>query len=112
MTKNAAIVSDANVLIDIDLGGLAPSMFSLQNMEFCIPDILYEKEIEKQHSHFKALGLKIITLSGQSVANVFQFSQQYRKVSRMDLFALTLAIDQKSILFTGDKALRDIAKHY
>ena len=105
-------VSDANVLIDIDAGGLAASMFSLQDFQFCIPDVLFEQELRQRHSHFEKLGLQLCCSSGSSVSEIFKLSQLHHKVSRMDLFALVLAQETKSILLTGDRELRSVAEKY
>ncbi|WP_206434421.1 hypothetical protein [Iodobacter ciconiae] len=41
------LISDANILIDMEEGGLLASMFSL-NYEFLIPDILFYEELAGQ----------------------------------------------------------------
>jgi len=38
------LVSDANILIDMDEGGLLASMFSL-DCQFIVPDILFTEEL-------------------------------------------------------------------
>ena len=52
------LVSDANILIDIEIGGLTIPMFSL-NYQFITPDVLYYEELEEQHSHLIEMGLII-----------------------------------------------------
>jgi hypothetical protein len=55
------LVSDANVLIDIEHGVLLSSMFSMETV-FVVPDVLFEKELRARHSHLLDLGLKVKTL--------------------------------------------------
>ena len=109
ITLMLILVSDANVLIDIEKGELTTSLFSM-NIEFAVPDILYVEELEKHHSHLVDLGLKIKVLSPTSVSNMPQFVRKYTRTSRNDLFALTLALQENCPLLTGDKFLRKAAE--
>ncbi len=79
MSGTVLIVSDANVLIDIEDGGLTSSMFSLPNTSFCVPDVLFEQELRKDHSHLQDIGLSLFTLSGDSVAKVYALAQKHGK---------------------------------
>ena len=42
-----AYISDANILIDMEVGGLIPTMLSL-GYQFCLPDVLYWEELAEQ----------------------------------------------------------------
>jgi predicted nucleic acid-binding protein len=99
------LVSDANVLIDIEHGSLLSPMFSME-MVFLVPDVLFEKELKARHSHLLDLGLKVKTLSGEAIDTAKEFTEKYRRPSRMDIFALSLAFHEKCPLLTGDKHLR------
>lgn len=44
------LISDANILMDIEVGELTAPMFSL-GYQFAVPDILYFEELEEQHAH-------------------------------------------------------------
>lgn len=112
MSGKVLAVSDANIIIDIEDGGLTNSMFSLPNTSFCVPDVLFEEELRKNHSHLLGLGLNLLTLSGESVGKVFTLAQKYGKVSRLDLFALQLARERSALLLTGDRALCKVAANY
>jgi predicted nucleic acid-binding protein len=112
MSQCILIASDTSGLIDIEVGGLTTVVMSQSNVTFCVPDVLFDQELRQRHSHLEALGLQLIPLSGESVARVFEKSQRHRKVSRMDLFALELAIEKRAILLTGDRHLRRIAEIY
>jgi len=103
------LISDANILMDIEVGDLAAPMFSL-GYQFAVPDILYFEELEEQHAHLLNMGLKTMTLSAKGVARVESLSQAYAKPGRNDLFALALAEDKHCPLLTGDAALRQAAE--
>ena len=112
MSGHVLTVSDANVIIDIEDGGLTNSMFSLANASFCVPDVLFEQELRKNHSYLLDLGLNLLTLSSESVGKVFTLAQKHGKVSRLDLFALQLARERSALLLTGDRALCKVAANY
>lgn len=48
------LISDANVLIDMEVGGLIELMFKLP-FEFQTPDILFEEELAEDHAYFLGL---------------------------------------------------------
>lgn len=44
------LISDANILIDLEEGQLIELMFQLP-YQFSIPDVLFEEELEEEHQH-------------------------------------------------------------
>ena len=44
------LISDANILIDLEVGGIIEGMFDLP-YEFITPDILFEQELRRNHAH-------------------------------------------------------------
>jgi predicted nucleic acid-binding protein len=104
------LISDANILIDMDTGGLLASMFSME-YRFAVPDVLYVEELEGQHAGLLELGLQSVTLQEHLVTEVAALSQRYRRPSRNDLFALALAASEACPLLTGDKDLRAAAEN-
>lgn len=102
------LISDANVIIDMQDGGLLEAMFQLEET-FAVPDLLYAEELEQQHPHLPRLGLQIKALSGESVAKAMALKQHYSGPSTNDLFSLELARECQCPLLTGDKALRNAA---
>ena len=84
------LISDANILMDVEVGELVAPMFSL-GYQFAVPDILYYEELENQHAHLQDMGLQIRKLSSEVVKRVQTLSQTYAKPGRNDLFALALA---------------------
>lgn len=103
------LISDANILLDMELGDLVASMFSLE-YQFIVPDVLYAEELEAQHAHLLDLGLQTMPLSARGVARVLELSRLYVKPGRNDLFTIALAEEKQCSLLTGDAALRQAAE--
>ena len=103
------LISDANVIIDMEVGGLIKQMFRL-DYEFAVPDVLYETELKENHADLPKLGLKRLELLPESVAYTVELGTKYRKPSRIDLMALALAKQEQCRLLTGDQALREAGK--
>ncbi len=93
----------------MDAGELLEAMFQL-NYEFATPDILYTEELEEQHSHLTEMGLKTLSLSGESVIRVSALTQKYHTtgVSSNDLFSFALAEQETAPLLTGDQKLKQV----
>jgi predicted nucleic acid-binding protein len=102
------LISDANILIDMEVGDLLEPMFRLKE-KFAVPDVLYSEELENNHAHLPTLGLQILPLSDAGVESAMQLIGIYAEPSINDLFALELAREQGCPLLTGDKALREAA---
>ena len=105
------LVSDANVLIDMDAGGLLKAMFAL-DYNFAVPDILFEEELRAQHPELPKLGLKSLELNEDAVKYVVELAVEYEQtgVSRNDLVALALARQETCPLLTGDSRLRQVCE--
>lgn len=50
------LISDANILMDVEVGDLVAPMFSL-GYDFAVPNVLYYEELEDQHAHLLHMGL-------------------------------------------------------
>jgi predicted nucleic acid-binding protein len=103
------LVSDANVIIDMEVGGLIKRMFRL-DYEFAVPDVLYEEELKENHSNLPKLGLKRLELQAAAVEYAVALGARYPRPGRIDLMALALAKQEQCRLLTGDQALRDAGK--
>lgn len=103
------IVSDANIFIDMESGGLLDEMFRL-SCEIAVPDVLYMEELKDHHPELPGLGLRILTLREEAVGEVEILVQRYRKPGRNDLFALALALQEDCELLTGDRDLKAAAE--
>ena len=64
-----AFISDANILIDVEAGGLMAPMFSL-GYQFAVPDVLYFEELAEHHAHWRDMGLVVQSLPAEGVARV------------------------------------------
>ena len=103
------LISDANILIDLEEGQLIELMFQLP-YQFAIPDILFVEELEDEHQHLLEKGLQLSPLTGETMVYAMELIPRYTKASRNDCFALALAVQEKCTLLTGDRALRDAAE--
>lgn len=104
------LISDANILIDIEIGGLVAPMFSL-DYQFAVPDVLFYEELEVQHAYLLDMGLSARGLDETLVARVAKLAAQYPRPGRNDLFALVLAAKEECPLLTGDKDLKIVAEN-
>ena len=99
------LISDANILIDMEAGELMEKLFQLP-MQFAMPDILYWEEIEPGTPGLDAQGLQILEVSGQYVAFAAELRVKHGGVpSSNDYLALALAKQVDCPLLTGDQAL-------
>ena len=103
------LISDANILIDLEEGRLIEQLFRL-SYEFSVPDLLFYDELETSHAHLRDKGLKLGELTSASVEYGMQLMRKYRKPSRNDCFALALAVQENCPLLTGDDDLRRAAQ--
>ncbi|WP_376694251.1 PIN domain-containing protein [Wenzhouxiangella sp. EGI_FJ10409] len=104
----ALIISDANILIDLECAELTPRIFRL-DLELAVPDALYRDELSQHHGELPALGLQLYELSPELISQAFALRARYSGPSTYDLFALVLALDRECPLLTGDKQLRRLA---
>ena len=105
------IISDANILIDMEACGLLEEMFALE-YEFAVPDILFAEELKETASYLSNMGLLIRELGEEGVRISERLINRYRerKVSRNDLFVLALAMENECMLLTGDGDLKSISE--
>ncbi len=111
------LISDANILIDMEAGALMGALFQLP-MQFGIPDLLYYEEIEPGTPGLEGLGLRIMEVRGEFVNYAQQLPDRYNhklpakngpKPSHNDYLALALAKQESCALLTGDANLRSVA---
>ncbi len=112
------LISDANILIDMEAGALMETLFKLP-MQFGIPDLLYYEEIEEGSAGLEDLGLQVMEVSGEYVAYAQRLAGLHNhllpakngpKPSHNDYLALALAKQEGCVLLTGDSNLRIVAK--
>jgi predicted nucleic acid-binding protein len=102
------LISDANILIDMQVAGLIVELFRLPEV-FAVPDILFVEELADHHPELPARGLKVLPLDPEAIDESLRLRARYPHASQNDLFALVLAKEQKCPLLTGDKRLCNAA---
>lgn len=102
------LISDANVLIDIEIAGLIREMFQLPET-FAVPDILFLEELVEHHPELPGYGLQIMQLAAEVVEEANRLRERYIHPSMNDLFALALAKHEQCPLLSGDRWLRNTA---
>ncbi len=104
------LISDANILIDMEAGGLMEAFFSLP-MRFAMPDVVYREEIEPGTPGLEDLGLELLEVAGEFVQYASDLRAAHgRALSVNDYLALALAKQVACPLLTGDQALRQLAQ--
>jgi len=103
------LISDANILIDLEDGDLIAELFRLP-YQLQVPDMLFADELAADHGYLLALGLQLGELTPASMADVELLVNKYKQPSRYDCFALVLAKQQACPLLTGDQNLRKAAE--
>ena len=88
------LISDANILIDMDDGGLLSSLFELP-YEFVTPDVLFEEELKENHPNLLDLGLKVKSIESSFISYAFSLKLTHSKVSTNDCLVLSLAKQEK-----------------
>ena len=102
------LISDANILIDLEEGGVLASLFELP-FDFVTPYILFYEELEEHHGHLLDMGLGLGSLNGDEILEVEAAVAAYSGPSTNDCMALVLARREGCPLLTGDRALRTVA---
>jgi predicted nucleic acid-binding protein len=103
------LISDANILIDLEDGGLITEMFKLP-FQFRVPDMLFADELEELHGYLLEHGLQLGELAPAFMAEAEVLTSKYKQPSRYDCFALALAKQEECPLLTGDQNLRKAAE--
>ncbi len=103
------LISDANILIDMEEGQLLELMFKLP-FQFQTPDMLFADELEELHPHLPGYGLQLGILNDASIHRVSQLVLKYKNTGRYDCMALALAQQEQCTLLTGDQNLTKAAK--
>lgn len=102
------VVCDANVLIDLEVGGLLEIFFGLP-FRFHIPAHLYFSDLAQRHPQLRPQ-LNLDVPDAAAMRDVASLIQYHRKIDTSDSFALELARRNAWLLLTGDRALRAAAK--
>ena len=103
------LISDANILIDLEEDRLLAAFFQLP-YKFCVPDILFYEELEEQHGYLIEFGLDVREIQADAMLYADEIIKKFNGPSRNDRFALALARQEGCPLLTGDAKLRRAAE--
>jgi hypothetical protein len=101
-------VLDANILIDLHVGGLIEDLFRLP-FRLVTPDVIVAELWEPDGETLMKYGLEKEELSSAEVQKIVSLRDKYLHVSVNDLFALVLARALQATLVTGDRHLSEAA---
>ena len=104
----SVLVVDANVIIDLHIGGLIIETFEMP-YHFMTPNVIVEEIHSPKGIALIKLGLESVDLPERLVQEVYRLSFIYRKPSPKDIAALVLAHDLGVVLVTGDRRLAEAA---
>jgi len=102
-------VIDANILIDLNNGGVLAKLFALA-LSVLAPDAVLDEMIEPDRNTLQHMGLGTITLSPTQLPETVRMHAEDARLSLGDCAALIAARDEGIPLLTGDKRLRDRAE--
>jgi hypothetical protein len=72
----ALLISDANILIDMECGGLLARMFDL-SYNLAVPDVLFEQELREHHPELIDLGLHVLSLQPEAIEYTVALVNRY-----------------------------------
>lgn len=102
------LISDANILIDIEIAELTREIFRSPET-FAVPDILFLEELVDDHPELPGYGLRVMQLAPEVVEEANRLRVRHIHPSMNDLFALALAKHENCPLLSGDRRLRNAA---
>jgi len=103
------LVTDTNIWIDLDNGGILSDVFRLP-YNFLIPDLATRELIRPRWQSLQVLGLVLQELSANQVIELTQLRLFHRNLSVIDLASFLLAKSLDATLLTGDSRLVELAK--
>ncbi len=103
------LISDANILIDMEVSGLTDLMFALP-YEYMTPDTLFAEELREYHAGLLQKGLILESLSPGQIERVKDLGEHHKGVSNHDLSAMVLAKSKEAPLLSGDRMLRQVCQ--
>lgn len=101
------LICDANILIDLEIAGLAERTLGL--FSCAVPDLLFYQELAERHGYLLHSGLELKELDPLQIARLMELVRKYPRPGRIDLATLVLAEAQGCPLLTGDASLRAAA---
>jgi hypothetical protein len=109
MALQSVLVTDTNIWIDLENGGILAEVFRLP-YRFFTPDFAIPELIRPRWETLEVLGLEAHELIAEQVVELAHLRQTYRNLSIIDLAAFLLAKTLDATLLTGDWRLNELAK--
>jgi len=108
MTPPLLLVTDTNIWIDLDNGGVLVDVFHLP-YQFLTPDFAKREMIRPPWETLQGLGLVLQEMDETQVAELVELRSIHRHLSVMDLASFLLAKSLDAALLTGDARLYELA---
>jgi hypothetical protein len=108
MALQSVLVTDTNIWIDLENGGILIEVFRLP-YQFLIPDFAIPELIRPRWETLEVLGLQAHELPAEHMVELFQLRQDHKNLSIIDLAAFLLAKMFGATLLTGDWRLNELA---
>lgn len=109
MALPSVLVTDTNIWIDLENGGILAEVFYLP-YQFLTSDFAIPELIHPRWQTLQALGLEARELNPEGILELFKLRQDFINLSTTDLAAFVLAKTLKATLLTGDWRLNELAK--
>ena len=108
MTPPLVLVTDTNIWIDLENGGLLVEVFRLPH-RFLIPDFAIPELVSPRWETLAVLGLEAHELGAEQVIELAQLRHSHKNLSVVDLAAFLLTKALGATLLTGDRRLVELA---
>ena len=108
MALQSVLITDTNIWIDIENGGILVETFRLP-YQFLIPDFAIPELIRPRWETLEVLGLRAHEIPAEQVVELAYLRQAHRNLSIVDLAAFLLAKMLDATLVTGDWRLNELA---
>lgn len=109
MTLPLILVTDTNIWIDLENGGILADVFQLP-YQFVIPDFAIDELASPRWDTLEAMGVSAYELDPFAISELLVLRQVHRRLSITDLSAFLLARKLKAILLTGERRLNELAR--
>ncbi len=108
MGLQSVLVTDTNIWIDLENGGILVEVFQLP-YQFLIPDFAIPELVRPRWEFLKGLGLRAHELPPEQVVELLRLRLTHKNLSVIDLAAFCLAKMLDAPLLTGDRRLNELA---
>lgn len=99
------MVSDTNIWIDLEHGGILEQVFALP-YHFVTTDFVWDELHQPSGASVVALGLEIEELDSDVIERLFELKRELNNSSLADVSCYYLAVARNWVLLTGDGAVR------